>query len=149
MSDRYARDVLAVTEATHVIILGGTNDIGLPSILGEPRPTPEEIIHGLLALARRAHDRGIQPVLATIPPILLASRYEFFLADGNEDTRRTVNDAITGQHDWPVADFSAALASPDDPARLNPAYDSGDGIHPADTGAQALAAAVDLTSLIQ
>jgi lysophospholipase L1-like esterase len=148
MSDRYARDVLAVTEATHVIILGGTNDIGLPSILGEPRPTPEEIVHGLLALARRAHDRGIQPVLATIPPIL-ASRYEFFLADGNEDTRRTVNDAITGQHDWPVADFSAALASPDDTDRLNPAYDSGDGIHPADTGAQALAEAVNLTSLIQ
>jgi len=148
MTDRYARDVLAVTEATHVIIGGGTNDIGLPLIFGEPRPTPDEITGGLLALARRAHERGIQPVLATIPPIL-ASRYEFFLADGNEDTRRAVNDAITSQHDWPVADFSAALAASGDPARLNPAYDSGDGIHPADSGAQALAEAINLALFTQ
>lgn len=144
MTDRYARDVLAVTEATHVIIMGGTNDIGLPVTLGEPRPTPIEITDGLLSLARRAHDRGIQPVLATIPPIL-ASRYENFLADGNEDIRRAVNDAITSQHDWPVVDFAAALAAPGDSARLNPAHDSGDGIHPADSGAQALAEAIDLT----
>ena len=144
MTDRYARDVLAITEATHVVILGGTNDIGLPLLLGQSRPASDEIVNGLLALAGRAHDRGIQPVLATIPPIL-ASRYEFYLADGTEHTRRTVNDAITTQRDWPVADFSAALAAPDDPTRLNPAYDSGDGIHPNDPGAQAMADAVNLT----
>ena len=144
MTDRYARDVLAITEATHVIILGGTNDIGLPPLLGESRPTPAEIVNGLLALARRADERGIRPVLATIPPIL-ASRYEYFLADGAEDTRRAVNDALTSQDDWPVIDFAAALAAPDDPTRLNPAYDSGDGIHPGDVGAQAMAEAVNLT----
>lgn len=144
MTDRYARDVLAITEATHVIVLAGTNDIGLPLLLGQSRPEPDEIVNGLLALAGRAHDRGITPVLATIPPIL-ASRYEFYVADGTEHTRRTVNDAITSQHDWPVADFSAALAAPDDPSRLNPAYDSGDGIHPSDPGAQAMADVVNLT----
>lgn len=143
MTDRYARDVLAVSEATHVIVGAGTNDIGLPPILGEPRPAPDEITGGLLALARRAHERGIQPVLATIPPIL-ASRYDFFLTEGNEDARRAVNDAVASQRDWPVVDFSAALAAPGNPARLNPAYDSGDGIHPADTGAQALAEAIDV-----
>jgi len=143
LTDRYARDVLAV-EATHVIILGGTNDIGLPALLGEPRPAPAKIVNGLLALAHRAHERSIQPVLATIPPIL-ASSYEFFLAEGAEDTRRAVNDALTSQDDWPVIDFAAALAAPDDPTRLNPAYDSGDGIHPGDAGAQAMAEAVNLT----
>ena len=148
MTDRYARDVLDITEATHVIILGGINDIGLPLTLGEPRPAAKEITDGLLALARRAHDRGIQPILATIPPIL-ASRYENFLADGNEETRRAVNDAITSQQDWPFADSSAALAAPEDPVRLNPAHDSGDGIHPADSGARALAAAIDLTFFTQ
>jgi len=146
MTDRYARDVLAITEATHVVILGGTNDIGLPPLLGESRPAPAEIVNGLLALARRAHERGIQPVLATIPPIL-ASRYEFFLAEGAEDARRAVNDALTSQDDWPVIDFAAALAAPDDPTRLNPAYDSGDGIHPGDAGAQAMAEAVNLALL--
>ena len=144
MTDRFARDVLAVTEATHVIMLAGTNDIGLPPLLGESRPGPAEIVNGLLALARRAHDRGIQPVLATIPPIL-ASRYEFFLAAEAEDTRRAVNDAIASQDGWPVVDFAAALAAPGDFARLNPAYDSGDGIHPGDAGAQAMAEAVSLS----
>lgn len=144
MTDRYARDVLAIAEATHVIILGGTNDIGLPPMLGESRPAPTVIVDGLLALARRADERGIRPVLATIPPIL-ASRYEYFLADSAEETRRAVNDALTSQRDWPVTDFAAALAAPDDPTRLNPAYDSGDGIHPGDAGAQAMAEAVDLT----
>ena len=144
VTDRYARDVLAVTEATHVIMLAGTNDIGLPALLGESRPAPAEIVNCLLALARRAHDRGIQPVLATIPPIL-ASRYEFFLAAGAEDTRRAVNDAITSQDDWPVVHFAAALAAPDDLTRLNPAYDSGDGIHPGDAGTRAMAEAIDLS----
>jgi hypothetical protein len=55
-----------------------------------------------------------------------------------------VNDAITGQADWPVADFAAALADPDDPGRLASAFGSGDGVHPGDAGARALAAAVDL-----
>jgi len=143
MTDRFARDVLAITEATHVIILGGTNDIGLPLMLREPQPTADAIINGLFTLARRADHHGIRPILATLPPIL-ASRYEFFLADGNEDTRLAVNDAVTGQHHWPVADFSAALAAPGNPGQLNPAYDSGDGIHPSDNGAQAMAEAINL-----
>ncbi|ONH22517.1 GDSL-type esterase/lipase family protein [Pseudofrankia asymbiotica] len=146
MTDRYARDVLTIPETSHVIILAGTNDIGLPHVLNEQPPATQEIIDGLLVLAQRAEDLGVRPILATIPPIL-ASRYEFFLADGNEDMRRRVNDALTDQGQWPVVDFATALADPADPARLNPAYDSGDGIHPSDTGAQALAAAIDLTLL--
>jgi lysophospholipase L1-like esterase len=144
MTDRYARDVLTIHEATHVIILAGTNDIGLPHVLNEQPPAAQDIIDGLLALAQRAGDRGVRPILATISPIL-ASRYEFFLADGNEDMRRTINDALTDQRHWPVVDFATALADPDQPTRLNPVYDSGDGIHPSDSGAQALAQAIDLT----
>jgi hypothetical protein len=55
-----------------------------------------------------------------------------------------VNDAITAQPEWPVADFAAALADPGDPGRLAAGFDSGDGVHPGDAGAPALAAAVDL-----
>jgi hypothetical protein len=67
-----------------------------------------------------------------------------FLADGNEAVRRAVNDAVTGQTDWPTVDFAAALADPDDRSRLAAAFDSGDGVHPGDSGSRALAAAVDL-----
>ena len=142
MTERFARDVLAVAEATHVVITGGLNDLGLPALLGGPRPTADQLIEGLLSLARRAAGRGIQPVLGTMTPFL-ASRYAFFLAEGNEDIRQAVNHAIMTQRDWPVADFAAALADPADPGRIAAGYDSGDGVHPSDAGARALAAAVD------
>jgi lysophospholipase L1-like esterase len=142
MTERFARDVLGVAEATHVIVMGGLNDLGLPALLGGPRPTADQLIEGLLSLARRAAGRGIQPVLGTMTPFL-ASRYAFFLAEGNEDIRQAVNHAIMTQRDWPVADFAAALADPADPGRIAAGYDSGDGVHPSDAGARALAAAVD------
>lgn len=142
MTERFARDVLGVAEATHVIIMGGLNDLGLPALLGGARPTADQVIDGLLGLARRAAGRGIQPVLGTMTPFL-ASRYAFFLAEGNEDIRQAVNHAIMTQRDWPVADFAAALADPADPGRIAAGYDSGDGVHPSDAGARALAAAVD------
>jgi lysophospholipase L1-like esterase len=143
MTDRFDRDVLGVAEASHALILAGTNDIALPALLGEKRPSADDIIDGLRALAGRAAQHGVQPVLATITPFGGAV-LEAFLAEGNEDVRRTVNDAIIGQTDWPVADFAAALADPGDPARLASAFDCGDGIHPGDAGARALADAIDL-----
>jgi lysophospholipase L1-like esterase len=143
MTGRFDRDVLGLAEATHVIIMGGINDLGLPGLLGEPRPAAQEIIDGLSGLARRAAQRGIQPVLGTMTPIL--GRYAFFRAPGNEDIRRAVNHAILSQRDWPVADFAAAVADQGDPARLAADFDSGDGVHPGDAGARALAGAVDLS----
>jgi lysophospholipase L1-like esterase len=144
MTRRFARDVLGIAEATHVIIMGGINDLGLPGLLGEPRPVAQEIIDGLFGLARRASQRGIQPVLGTMTPIL--GRYAFLRAPGNEDIRQAVNHAIASQRDWPVADFAAAVADQGDPARIAAAFDSGDGIHPGDAGARALAGAVDLSA---
>jgi lysophospholipase L1-like esterase len=143
MTDRFDRDVLGADQATHVLILAGTNDIALPAMLGETRPAAGDIIDGLRGLARRADRGGVRPVLGTITPFG-GSSIDAFWADGNEDVRLAVNAAITAQTDWPVVDFAAALADPDDPGRLAAAFDSGDGVHPGDAGARALAAAVDL-----
>jgi lysophospholipase L1-like esterase len=144
VSDRFGRDVLGVAEATHVLILAGLNDIALPAVLGEPRPAADDIAAGLMALAARAAQHGISPVLGTITPVG-GSRHESFAADGSDDLRRSVNHAVRTQEHWPVADFAAALAEPGDPARLAAALDSGDGLHPGDAGARALADAVDLS----
>lgn len=146
MTDRFDRDVLGVAEATHVIILAGTNDIALPAMLAERRPAAAEIVDGLRSLARRADAGGVRPVLGTITPFG-GSAVEAFLVDGNEDVRQAVNDAIRGQTEWAVADFAAALADPGDPTRLAGAFDCGDGVHPSDAGARALANAVDLAVL--
>ena len=51
----------------------------------------------------------------------------------------------SGQYDG-VADF-AAVADPADPRQLSPAYNSGDYLHPNDAGYQAIAAAINLSTL--
>jgi lysophospholipase L1-like esterase len=135
MRDRFTRDVLSVPEATHVIIMGGANDIGLPGLLGGAPPTGRELADGLLELAARAKGHGIQPILGTTTPFRGA----------DQSLRETVNGAIRSQRDWPVAEFAAAVADPANGARLLPALDSGDGLHPGDAGALAMAMAVDLT----
>ena len=46
-----------------------------------------------------------------------------------------------------VIDFAAATADPNDPQVFNPAFDSGDHLHPNDAGYEATANAVDLAML--
>jgi lysophospholipase L1-like esterase len=46
-----------------------------------------------------------------------------------------------------VFDFATPLKSPNDETKLNPAYDSGDGIHPNDEGYRLMAEAVDIDML--
>jgi lysophospholipase L1-like esterase len=48
-----------------------------------------------------------------------------------------------------VIDFAAAVADPVNPLRLDPAYDSGDHLHPNYLGYRAMAAAVRITPLLR
>jgi len=47
-----------------------------------------------------------------------------------------------------VIDFDAVMRDPANPLRLNPAYDSGDHLHPNDAGYQAMADAINLDMLL-
>ncbi|MFI7382838.1 GDSL-type esterase/lipase family protein [Streptomyces sp. NPDC049813] len=140
MVERFARVLDAVPEATHVTILGGTNDIALPSVYGDEQPAPQDLAGSLLTLAAQARDRGVQPVLGTVPPFG-AGELPVFQEPVSEHLRTTVNKTLAAQRDYPVIDFAAALADPDRPAHLAPAHDSGDGFHPSDAGARAMAVA--------
>ena len=63
----------------------------------------------------------------------------------DDERRAAVNAWIRGGGEYDaVIDFDAAVRDPADPLRLNPAYDSGDGLHPNDAGMAAMAAAVPL-----
>ena len=44
-------------------------------------------------------------------------------------------------------DFDAALQNPEAPLEMLPRYDSGDGLHPGDTGYEAMANTLDLELL--
>lgn len=146
---RFRRDVLAQPGVGTVIVLEGVNDIGM-SLARQPLAAPHtevtagEIIAGHRDLIRQARANGIRIIGATMPP-MKGSRY---YAPLSETKRDEVNSWIrtSGEYDA-VVDFAAALASPADEDQLDPAYDSGDHLHPNDAGYRAMAHAVDLTRL--
>lgn len=137
---RFARDVLEQPNARSVIVLLGINDIQE----SPPQYDPNAIIAGLRSLVDQAHAHGLRILGATIMPCEGSSLYT---AQG-EVTRLAVNDWIRngGAFDA-VVDFDALTQNPTDPHHLLPAYDSGDHLHPNDTGYAAMGNFVDLSQL--
>ncbi len=137
---RFDRDALAQPGVRAVIVLIGINDIGQPEVPA----SADEIVAGLQELARRAHARGVKIFVGTLLPFAGA----FYYTPEKDQIRERVNAWIRGNHDFDATfDFDRALADPDHPERLKPAYDSGDHLHPSDAGAQAIADAIDVTAL--
>jgi lysophospholipase L1-like esterase len=132
---RFDRDVLGQTGVRVVIIWEGSNDIG-----DHPGITADQLWYGYLQLIAAAHARGVAVVGATLQPDEGA---RYYTAAGNQ-VREQVNWWIrnSGAFDA-VADFDAVLRDPADPARMRPAYDSGDHLHPNDAGYRAIADSID------
>ena len=144
---RFARDALDQPGVRDVILLEGINDIG--DSTGhrhlDPGFTPATIIAGYRNLIAQAHARGVRIFGATLLPYQGAGYY----SPAGEAVREAVNTWIrtSGAFDG-VVDFDAVMRNPADPLRLNPAYDSGDHLHPNDVGYQAMADAINLQMLL-
>jgi lysophospholipase L1-like esterase len=139
--DRLESDVIGEPGASDVIVLEGINDIGAAGA------TAPEIIAGLERLVSRLHAAGMQVLLGTLTPIG-GIKLKGYGTSQAEATRLAVNAFIRAPNDADgYVDFDRALRDPSDPSRLNPAFDSGDHIHPNTAGRQAMADAVDLASL--
>jgi lysophospholipase L1-like esterase len=137
---RFADDVLSVGGVRTLIVLEGINDIQQ-----DPHQTdPAMIISAQRQLVAQAKARGIRVIGATLTPFKGWRVYDETL----ERTREAVNTFIrtSGVYDG-VADFDAAIRNPADPLAMQPAYDSGDHLHPNDAGYARMAAAVDLNRL--
>jgi lysophospholipase L1-like esterase len=136
--DRLERDVFSQTGVRTVIVMEGVNDIGFDA-------TAADLIAGLREIADRTHAAGLRIIGGTITPF----GGSFIETEQRNQTWATVNDWIrdSGTFDA-VVDFAAATAAPGDPYTLNPAYDSGDHLHPNDAGTEAMAGAVDLSLLV-
>lgn len=143
---RFDRDVLAQPGVTHLIVFEGINDIGLPSLAGDPAQfvSADELIAGLRQLAERAHEHGIVAFGATITPF----EGSMVFSEEGEAIRQAVNDWIrtAGAFDA-VFNFDAVVRDAGQPARLLPAFDSGDLLHPNDAGFRAMAESIDLALL--
>lgn len=117
---------------------------GVNDIKAHTGVTADDLIEGYREIVDRAHAAGKCVVGATVGP------YKGWLEwdPAGEAVRQEVNEFIrtSGEFDA-VTDFDRILHSPYDPARMLPALDGGDHIHPNDKGMQAMADAVDLTAL--
>lgn len=138
---RFGRDALDQPGVRDIIVLEGINDIGYS--LGDV--SAAQIIAGYQRLIAQAHARALRIFGATLLPFQGAGSY----TAAGEATREAVNTWIrtSGAFDG-VIDFDAVMRDPADPLRLNPAYDSGDHLHPDDTGYQAMADAISLQMLL-
>lgn len=141
---RLDRDVIAQTAVRWLIVFEGVNDIGtVPRAAAhhEQPATADDIIAAYEQIILRAHAHGIRVYGATITPF----GGSFYDSPAAETERTAVNEWIrsSGQFDA-VLDFDAAIRDPKNPLHMLPAADSGDHLHPNDTGYRMLANSVNL-----
>ena len=145
--NRFDRDALDKPGVRWVLVHEGVNDITGARLLAAPadRVTVEQIEAGMRRLAERARARGVKIWAGTLLPFGGTKR---FWSEDAERDRLALNAWIrtAGVFDA-VVDFDAALHDPANATRLNPAYDSGDHLHPNDAGYRAMAQQVDLRLL--
>jgi lysophospholipase L1-like esterase len=137
--NRLERDVLSQPGVRTVFLFQGVNDIKAHTGV-----TAEDLIDGYREIAERAHAAGKCVIGATIGPFRGWHEWD----PAAEAVRQEVNASLRSSAVFDaVTDFDRILRSPYDPARMHPALDGGDHIHPNDKGMQAMADAVDLTAL--
>jgi len=143
---RFDRDVIAQAGVRYLIVLLGINDIGHPggSAPASDAVSAEEMEAGYRQMIVRAHAHGIKVFAATLLPFEGTTLADFYSAE-KETKRQAVNQWIrTGGAFDAVIDFEKAVRDPQHPARMLPAYDGGDHLHPSDAGMQAMASAIPL-----
>jgi len=135
---RFERDVLALSNVSHMVLMEGINDIGM-SPSGN-LVSAQEVINGYRQVIARAHAKGIKVIGATLTPYEGAA---YFTAEG-ESVRQEVNAFIRdgGEFDG-VIDFESAVQDPANPSRIRPEFTE-DKLHPNDAGYAAMAQIVEL-----
>ncbi len=149
---RFDRDVLRYPGVSHLVILIGINDIVWPNtVLAGPQEVVSagEMITAYQQLIARAQLSGLKTMLCTLLPFE-GTNPEFpkggYYTTGKERIRQSVNHYIRNDSNAEmVMDFDALMRDPSRPTRLRPNYDSGDHIHPNDSGYRAMAEAIDLS----
>ena len=147
---RFSRDVLSQTGVRDVILLEGINDIGFSQ---EPNTgcfapntnvSATQIERGYEQIISQAHAAGLKIFGGTLTPFKGAA----YWSPAAEAKREAVNNWIrtSGAFDG-VIDFAKAVQNTFDPLYMNPAYNSGDNLHPNDAGYEAMGNAIDLALL--
>jgi lysophospholipase L1-like esterase len=141
---RFGHDALGQPGVKDVILFEGINDIGNDAGPDGHPLTAQDLVDGYRTLIDEAHAAHVHVIGATLMP----DQGNGYYTPAAEAIRQSVNEWIrtSGAFDG-VIDFDRTMRDPANPAALDPAYDSGDHIHPNDLGMKAMADAVDLRLL--
>lgn len=143
---RLDRDVLRIDGLSHLIVLEGTNDIGMSghTVFGDsPMVTPHDLIAGYRQIIARAHARGVQVIFGTITPFGGSATHS---SAANEQTRQAVNQWIRTSHEPDgVIDFDQLARDRAHPSSMRPDFGSEDGLHPGNAGYKMMGDAIDLS----
>ena len=138
---RFERDVLKQSKVKWVIIFEGINDIGGIRSADFAKKISEKLIASYEEMIDSAHAAGIKVYGATLMPY----KDSFYDTEYSQTAWKTVNEWIrtSGRFDA-VIDFDTAMRDPNKPLNLLPEADTGDHLHPNETGHRMLGEAVDL-----
>jgi lysophospholipase L1-like esterase len=150
MVARFDRDVLGQPGVRAVLVLGGVNDIGEPTMVAKAAghavdgdALAAQVIAGLQQIILKAHATNLRVYGATITPFAdtLGGAYS---AQG-ELARERINDWIRHRADYDgVVDFAALMRNPAHPKHIRPSFDSDDHLHPNDKGYRMMGEAIPL-----
>jgi lysophospholipase L1-like esterase len=139
VQERLQRDSLSLAHVSRVIIWAGTNDLANGC-------TGDQIIAALADIAQQVHAAGSQVLISTISPrASYTEAQNLYRAQVNAWVRTQGTCSAHCDH---ALDFDAVLRDPDQPNRIRPALDSGDGVHPNPTGYGLVADSVPLADLV-
>lgn len=138
---RFENDVLAQPGVRWLIILEGINDIGGTRTAEDAEKVAQDLIAAYERMIERAHENDILVYGATLLPFAGS----FYDSPAKQTAHQTVNNWIksSGQFDA-VIDLEKALTDPENPFHMRPEADTGDHLHPNETGHRMMGEAVDL-----
>lgn len=144
---RIDRDVLAHAGVKYAMIFEGVNDIGTAATTQAAQDQVyDQLLLAFKQIITRVHAFGIPIFAATITPFSAPnSTIQPYSDPVREATRQKINTWIrqSGSFDA-VMDFDAVLRNPSIPSQLDPAFNSGDYLHPNVAGYQAVAGSFPL-----
>ncbi|MGD0481275.1 MAG: SGNH/GDSL hydrolase family protein [Terracidiphilus sp.] len=137
-------DVLDRSGVRYLILFEGINDIEAQTRSHQPYDElVKQLEWGLAQIATQAHDRGIKVFVAT--QMTDCRDFHCTWPEG-EKARSALNAWIrTSKLFDGLIDFDLITRDPQHPTQLLQQYNSGDYVHPNDTGYQAMADAIDLS----
>lgn len=143
-ASRFERDVLGVSGVTHVILSEGVNDLyGDVDFGADQKINAAQLIAAFDTMIKKAKANKLKIYLGTVAPFKgIGDPYDAPEKEAERQKFNTwirANKAVDG-----IFDFDAALRSSSDPTKLDPAYDSGDSIHPNAAGYAKMASVIDL-----